>query len=231
MSESAKVVVTGFEAFGDSAVNPTARIVDLLNGTDVLGRHVVGLELPVSVERVPPLLRAAVDAHKPELVLSLGLANGRSMLALERVAVNVLDFPLADNDGAQPVDEPVVPGAPCGYFATMPIKSILLAWADRGLPGYVSNSAGTYLCNATFFHSLHLAAERGHRAGLVHVPYLPEQAAALTRPSPSGARITHLPAGGLPSMGLDTMVSAIRTAIEVSLSTRTDAVVGAGAVS
>jgi pyroglutamyl-peptidase len=192
---------------------------------------VVGLQLPVSVERVPQLLQAAVDAYAPELVLSLGLANGRSMLALERVAVNVLDFPLADNDGAQPVDEPVIPGAPCGYFATMPIKSILLAWADRGLPGYVSNSAGTYLCNATFFHSLHQAAARGHRAGLIHVPYLPDQAAALTRPGKFGGRITHLPPGGLPSMGLDVMVAAVRTAIEVSLSTLTDAVVGAGVVS
>ncbi len=231
MSESAAVLLTGFEAFGDSPINPAAQIVNLLHGEAVLSRRLIGLELPVSIQRMPALLHAAVDAHRPELVLSLGLANGRSMLALERVAVNVLDFPLPDNEGAQPVDEPVVPSAPCGYFATLPIKSILLAWADHGLPGYISNSAGTYLCNATFFHSLHLAAERGHRAGLVHVPYLPEQAAALTRPGAAGGSITPLPAGGLPSMGLETMVSAIRTAIEVALTTTSDALLSAGAMS
>ena len=231
MRNRATVLLTGFEAFGDSDINPTAEIVDLLDGAEVLGRRVIGLELPVSVGQMPGMLLRAVDACIPDLVLSLGLANGRAMLALERVAVNVLDFPLSDNDGAQPVDEPVIPGAPSAYFATMPIKSVLMAWAKGGHPGYVSNTAGTYLCNATFFHSLHLAAERGHRAGLVHVPYLARQVAALTRPGSSGGRMTHLPAEGLPSMGLDIMISAVRTAIEVSLSTQVDAVVGAGAVS
>ncbi len=231
MTNGGAVLLTGFEAFGDSATNPTARIVDLLDGADVLGRRIVGLELPVSTERMPPLLAAAVDAHRPELVLSLGLANGRSMLAVERVAVNVLDFPMPDNDGAQPIDQPVIPGAPCAYFATAPVKSTLLAWAEAELPGYVSNSAGTYLCNATFFHSLHLGASSGHRAGLVHVPYLPEQAAALTHPARTGGRPLNMPVGGLPSMALDAMLAAVRTAIEVSLTIHVDAVVGAGAVS
>ena len=231
MSASPSVLLTGFEAFGDSAVNPTARIVDLMDGTEVLGRRIVGLELPVSHARVPELLRQAVDADSPELVLSLGLANGRTMLALERVAVNLLDFPLPDNDGAQPVDEPVVPEAPSAYFTTLPIKSVLLAWADRGLPGYVSNTAGTYLCNATFFHSMHLAAGYGHRAGFIHVPYLPEQVAALTRPGSSAGRMTHMPAGGLPSMTLDTMLLAVTIAIELSLTTDLDVIVGAGAAS
>lgn len=231
MNAKGSVLLTGFEAFGDSAINPTAHIADLLDGTDVLGRRVVGLELPVSAERVPVMLRAAIDAHSPEFVLSLGLADGRSMLALERVAVNVLDFPIPDHDGKQPVDAPVIPGAPCGYYAAMPIKSVLLAWVARGLPGYVSNSAGTYLCNATFFHSLHLAAARGHRAGLVHVPYLPEQSAALTRPATIGSPISQMPAGGLPSMALDQMVSAVQAALEVTLSVEVDAVVGAGAIS
>lgn len=231
MSGLNTVIITGFEAYGDSPVNPTAEIVGLLDGTILMGRRLIGLELPVSMRRVPELLRTTVDTHTPELVLSLGLANGRSMLALERIAVNVLDFPIADNNGAQPIDQPVVPGGPCAYFATLPIKSILLAWAAKGLPGYISNSAGTYLCNATFFHSLHLASSRGHRAGLVHVPYLPEQAAALMQPRTSSPGILHAPAGGLPSMALDVMLSAVRTAVEVSLSTRVDAIVAAGAIS
>lgn len=189
------------------------------------------MELPVSLERAPRLLHAAVETHLPELVISLGLANGRSSLAIERVAVNVLDFPLADNDGVQPIDQPVVPGGPDAYFTTAPIKSIYLSWVNQGLPGYVSNSAGTYLCNAVFYHSLHLAVGRGHRCALVHVPYLPEQAAAVVRANTQNGIITHLPNGTIPSMGLDAMMSAVRSAIEVSLSTRTDVVLAAGEVS
>jgi len=93
MRNRATVLLTGFEAFGDSDINPTADIVDLLDGAEVLGRRVIGLELPVSVGQMPGILLRAVDACIPDLVLSLGLANGRAMLALERVAVNVLDFP------------------------------------------------------------------------------------------------------------------------------------------
>jgi len=231
MNASGPVLVTGFEAFGDSEINPTAKIIDNLHGDEVLGRGIVGLELPVSLEQAPRLLHAAVETHLPELVISLGLANGRSSLAIERVAVNVLDFPLADNDGVQPIDQPVVPGGPDAYFATAPIKSIFLSWVNQGLPGYVSNSAGTYLCNAVFYHSLHLAAGRGHRCALVHVPYLPEQAAAVVRANTQSGVITHLPNGAIPSMGLDAMMSAVRSAIEVSLSTRADVVLAAGAVS
>ncbi len=231
MSHNGTVLVTGFEAFGDSATNPTARLVDQLDGEVLLGRRVVGLELPVSTARVPALLTAAINTHEPELVLSLGLANGRSMLAVERVAVNVLDFPMPDNEGAQPVDQPVVPGAPCAYFATVPVKSTVLAWSEQGLPGYVSNTAGTYLCNATLFHSLHLGASRGHRAGFVHVPYLPEQVAALTSSSRTGPGPLHLPSGGLPSMAYETMLAGVKAAVTVALTTSTDAVLAGGAVS
>lgn len=231
MTSDGTVLITGFEAFGDSSTNPTARLVDQLDGEVLAGRRVVGLELPVSVQRMPTMLASAVDAHAPELVMSLGLANGRSMLAVERVAVNVLDFPMPDNDGSQPIDQPVVAGAPCAYFATIPVKSTLQGWLDRGLPGYVSNSAGTYLCNAVLFHSLHLASTVGHKAGLLHVPYLPEQVAALTSPSRTGGVPSHLPAGGLPSMAFDAMIAAVEVAVAVALSTRVDAVLGGGAVS
>lgn len=231
MSGDRTVLITGFEAFGDDTTNPTARLVDELDGTLLLGRRVVGLELPVSAERVPGLLAAAVDAHEPELVLSLGLANGRSMMAVERVAVNVLDFPMPDNDGAQPIDEPVVAGAPCAYFATVPLKSTVLAWRGLGLPGYVSNSAGTYLCNATLFLALHLGSTRGFRAGLLHVPYLPEQVAELSSPGRTGGALLHLPAGGLPSMAYETMIAAVRAAVEVALTTGADAHLAGGAAS
>jgi pyroglutamyl-peptidase len=151
------------------------------------------------------------------LVLSLGPANSRSMLALERVGINVLDFPIPDNDGPQPTDEPILEGSPAAYFATLPIKAILAAWRKAGLPGHVSNTAGTYVCNQTSYRSLHLSEEHGHRAGLTHVPCLPGQAAHAER--------------GAPSMALGLIVRAVEVALEVSLSRSEDIVLSVGAIS
>ena len=88
---------------------------------------------------------------------------------------------------------------------------------EAGLPEYVSKTAGSYVCNQTFYHSLHLSREHGYRAGLIHVPYLPKQAAH--------AEI------GAPSMALDLMVRAVEMALEVSLSRSEDIVLSAGAIS
>lgn len=140
-----------------------------------------------------------------------------SMLALERVAVNVLDFPIPDNDGSQPTDDPVVQGGPAAYFSSLPIKAILTAWKEAGIPGYVSNTAGTYVCNQTFYASMHLSKERGYRAGVIHVPYLPEQAAEV--------------GDGAPSMSLELMVRAAEVALEVSVGRSDDATLPAGAIS
>lgn len=216
-SDNTNVLLTGFEAFGASEKNPTAEIVHLLDGVSVAGHGVSGVALPVTASGAPEALREAVGVHRPGLVLSLGLANGRSMLALERVAINVLDFPIPDNDGHRPTDDPVVEGGPAAYFATFPIKAVLAAWREAGLPGYVSNTAGTYVCNQTFYHSLHLSGEYGYRAGLIHVPCLPEQATNLE--------------GGAPSMSLELMVRAVEVALEVSLRTCEDIALPAGAVS
>lgn len=165
----------------------------------------------------PRVLKEAIDHYRPRLVVSLGLANGRSMLALERVAINVLDFPIPDNDGFQPVDKPVVEGGPTAYLTTLPIKAILVAWREAGLPGYVSNTAGAYVCNQSFYHSLHLSQDYGYRAGLLHVPCLPEQAAHLK--------------GAAPSMSLDLMVEAVKIALQVSVRRPKDIVRPAGAIS
>jgi pyroglutamyl-peptidase len=216
-SDNPRVLVTGFEAFGESEKNPTAEIVRILDGGSIADHRVYGVALPVTAEGAPKALKKAVALHRPGLVLSLGLANGRSMLALERIAINVLDFPIPDNDGSQPTDEPVVEGGPAAYFATLPIKAILTTWREAGLPGYISNTAGTYVCNQTFYHSLHLSGEYGYRAGLIHVPYLPEQAARAE--------------GGAPSMGLDLMVEAVEAALRISTKRSEDIILAAGAIS
>lgn len=210
------VLLTGFEPFGDGERNPSAEIAEGLDGAVVAGHRVAGATLPVTAAGAPRALEEAVGRHGPSLVLSLGLAGGRGMLALERVALNVLDFPIPDNDGSRPVDEPVVGSGPAAYLATIPLKAVLAAWGDEGLPGYVSNTAGTFVCNQTFYRSLHLSAERGCRAGLIHLPYLPAQAAGTA---------------GAPSVSRDLMVRAVELALEVSLRSPEDIALPAGAVS
>lgn len=210
------VLVTGFESFAASTVNPSAMLVHQLDESSIAQARVIGIELPVSYRAAPKALREAVNTVQPSIVLSLGLASGRSMLALERVAINVLDYPIPDNEGAQPIEGPIVADGAAAYFATLPIKAIVAAWAEESIPGYISNTAGTYLCNQILYESLHLAAARGHRAGFIHLPYLPEQAARV--------------GNNAPSMALNLMLQGVRRAIEVSVSRTVDIRLATGAV-
>jgi len=184
------VLLTGFEPFGGDAVNPSQLVVERLAGeVDAVA------VLPVSASETPIALQAAIERHRPDLVLSLGLASTRDQVTLERVAINVVDCRIADNAGVLLRDAPVLPGGPAAYFATLPLRAILAAWETAGIPAELSNSAGTFMCNQALYWSLHLAGERGHRAGFVHVP----------RPS-----LEH----GLPGLPLDTMVDAVRIALD-----------------
>lgn len=168
------VLVTGFEAFGGDPLNPSEAIARSLHGRSIAGHRVVGLCLPTVFGQGSEALRAAVQRLRPAWVFALGLAARRTCISLERVAVNVVDARLADNAGAQPVDVPVVPGAPVAYFSGLPIKAMLAALQEAQVPAEVSNSAGTFVCNELFFRLMHalntqrdLAACRG---GFVHVP-------------------------------------------------------------
>lgn len=197
------ILLTGFVSFGGDPVNPSAQVATALDGTTDLRGGVVADVLPVARAGVAQRLARLFEEHDPALVMLLGLANGRPAPAVERVALNVLDFPIADNEGAQPVDEPVVPGGPAAYFATVPVKAVLAAWREAGLPGYVSNTAGTYVCNASFYLASHLGAPRAVPVGLVHLPYLPDQA----------SRNAAAPA---PSMALNLQIECVRLALHAA---------------
>lgn len=173
-----KALVTGFEPFGGDGINPAEEALRHLPPR--LG----GLTLATRV--LPTLFGGALDAladaiasEAPEIVLCLGLAGGRAALSLERVAINLDDARLPDNAGRQPIDAPVVAGAPAAYFTTLPIKAAAAALRAAGLPAAVSDSAGTFVCNHVFFGLMHLAATKRPdlRAGFLHLPYLPSQAA------------------------------------------------------
>ncbi|TLY52763.1 MAG: pyroglutamyl-peptidase I [Gammaproteobacteria bacterium] len=213
--DEAVALVTGFDAFGGDRLNPSQEIAHALDGAIIAGHRIVGATLPTEFARALPALDALLVRHKPALVLALGLAGGRSELALERVAVNLIDARIADNAGAQPVDVRIVENAPNAYFSTLPVKAMLARLRKAGIPATLSLSAGSFVCNQVFFGLAHALATRHPRArgGFLHVPSLPEQAARLP---------------GTPSMALETMIEGVRLCLQVALTTREDARYAAG---
>jgi pyroglutamyl-peptidase len=157
-----------------------------------------------------------VARHRPDVVIATGEASGRAEVSVERVGINVNDFRIPDNDGAQPVDVPVIEGGPAAYFPTIPVKAVAAALRAAGVPANVSNTAGTHLCNHTLYLLGHLAATEypDMRIGFLHVPGLPEQAARHP---------------GQPSMATATMVTALRAAIAAIVANATDLRVTEGA--
>jgi pyroglutamyl-peptidase len=197
------VLLTGFPRYANAERNPSEQIVEALGGTAVGGVEIVGRMLPVSAERTPGAVREAIAEIAPSLMLLLGVAPGRAGLSIERIAVNLLDFPSPDNDGAQPLDVPIEEGAPAAYFATLPLRRIAEAWRAAGIPGYVSDTAGLYVCNAAMYTALHSTAGGGPPAGFLHLPSLPEEVAGQPEPQPS--------------MPLATQIEGVRIALEASL--------------
>lgn len=197
-----KLLLTGFEPFGGEGLNPAAQIVARLAQEGVAGVDLVTAVLPVDRHLGPALLIRAVQESQPQAVLCLGLAGRSPALAIERVAVNLLDFRLADNGGNRFVDEPIVPEGPAAYFVTLPVRAMQAAAVAAGVPAELSLSAGAFLCNQVTYELLHYLATQqlDIPAGFVHVPYLPEQAVQ-KRPF-------------LPSMSLATMCVGITAVIQ-----------------
>jgi pyroglutamyl-peptidase len=212
-----KALVTGFEPFGSEATNPSSEALHLLPGA--IGDLTIATRvLPTVFGRALVVLEEAVRTVEPEIALCVGLAGGRPVLSLERVAINVDDARIPDNDGQQPIDMPVVPAGPPAYFATLPIKAAVAAMRAAGLPAVVSNTAGTFVCNHVFYGLMHLAATRrpGMRGGFLHVPYLPAHAAQYA---------------GVPSMALGDIVRGIEIILATAATRQTDIRTAEGAVS
>ena len=171
-----RVLVTGFDAFGGGTVNASMEAVRRLPSR--IGRlEVATAQLPTSYARSPAALEKAIARADPALVLCVGEAADRTAICLERIAVNIRDARIPDNDGAQPVDMPVIPGGPAAYLSTLSVRAAVAALNAAELPAEVSMSAGTFVCNHVFYSLMHLAALRGqpYRGGFLHVPRLPQQ--------------------------------------------------------
>ena len=196
-----KILITGFEPFGGEIVNPSWEVAKQLDGLIVAGAQLVAVQLPCVFSKSLLALSDALEAHHPNMVLSLGQADGRSDFSIERVAINVCDARIPDNEGAQPIDEPVVPDGPAAYFSSLPIKKMAAALKAQGFPAAISQTAGTFVCNQVFYGLQHALAGKGLMSGLVHVPLMPVQAAKRAGPS-------------LASMSTETLQAALLCALE-----------------
>lgn len=140
-----KILITGFEPFGSSTINPSEQVVLALRDQTIGGAQLLTAVLPVDGQRAPQVLLETLQSGQPDGVLCLGEAARRSVLSIERIAINLLDYRIPDNAGHQVFDKPVIPGGPAAYFATMPVRKIHQLLLETGIPAELSLSAGTYL--------------------------------------------------------------------------------------
>ncbi|SFS51460.1 pyroglutamyl-peptidase I [Paenibacillus sp. BC26] len=211
-----KILLTGFDPFGGETINPAWEVV-----SDVHRRKAFS-ELQVEARQIPTVfttsievLRQAILEVQPEVVICVGQAGGRSDIALERVAINLNDARIPDNEGNQPMDEPIFEQGPAAYWSSLPIKTITAQLRKAGIPASVSHTAGTFVCNHLFYGLQHMIATEfpGIRGGFIHIPYLPIQTAQKPQ---------------LPSMSLETMVEAIEIAVIASVQHDRDIVASEG---
>ncbi|UVW29602.1 pyroglutamyl-peptidase I [Massilia sp. H6] len=209
------VLLTGFEPFNGATINPAWEAVRALEGWSGEGFRVEVRQLPCVFVEANRALAAMVNALAPQIVIALGQAGGRGEISVERIAINVDDASILDNAGRQPVDRPIHAGAPAAYFSTLPIKSMVAAMRAAGLRAGVSQTAGTFVCNHVFYGLMHHVATHPVKAGFIHVPFLPEQAAGR--------------ADNPASMALADIVAGIRIAVEIAVTVERDGVHVGGA--
>lgn len=181
-----KLLLTAFDPFGGSPINPALEAVKLV-ADNVAGVEVVKLEVPTVFRKSIDTASAAIERVKPDAVLCIGQAGGRYDLTPERVAINLDDARIPDNEGNQPIDAVICEDGEPAYFATLPIKAMTARIREAGLPASVSNTAGTFVCNHLMYGVLYTLAKHypGVKGGFMHVPFVPSQTVNRATPAPS----------------------------------------------
>lgn len=196
------ILVTGFEPFGGSDINPSRQVALALDGQSFGDFKGTASIIPVDRAGGPRALLNAIEQAQPVAVACLGEAARRALVSVERLAVNLMDYRIADNLGEQVTDQLIVTGGPAAYFSTLPVREIFEEIQKAGIPVEISLSAGAFLCNQVFYTGLHHIAQSGLNIplGFIHLPALPEQAA---RAVPSYA-----------SMSFETSLRAVQIALQ-----------------
>ena len=191
-----KIIVTGFDPFGGEKINPSIECVKAL--PEIEGVNLFRVELPTVFKESAIRLNEVINDVKPDAVLSVGQAGGRPGITMERIAINVDDARIPDNSCQQPIDEAIQEKGEAAYFTTLPIKRIVKAIREAGIPAEVSNTAGTFVCNHIMYQALFAAtkAVKPFKAGFMHIPFIPEQTT------------------DKPSLSLDKSTKALQIAIE-----------------
>ena len=197
-----KLLITGFEPYGSSQINPSEQVVQCLAGKEFEGVELITCILPVERFAGPDTLVRTFISAQPDVVLCLGEAPNNPAIRIERVAVNILDFTISDNGGHLVTDKIIIADGPDAYFSTLPTRDIFNALTEKEIPAQISYSAGTFLCNQVMYEILHYIAKHklSVSAGFIHLPQLPQQVINSTPPRPS--------------MSLETIVQGITAVIQ-----------------
>jgi len=208
------LLITGFEPFGGDELNPALEAVKRLEGFQLEGARVVTCTVPVVLQTSIDAVIGAIKTHKPDYVMTVGQAGGRSAITPERVAINIDDYRIPDNEGNQPIDQKVLGNGPDAYFSTLPIKAMVKAMQDKGIPAQLSNTAGTFVCNHLFYGIQHYLRDTNINHGFVHIPLMTNQCLD----------------GSKPTMSLDTIVEGLAIAAQAIVDNDKDINFGAGTI-
>lgn len=208
------VLMTGFDPFNGEVVNPSFEAIRAMPET-VLGYEVIKLEVPTVFDRAIQVLAAAMDAHRPDIVICVGQAGGRFAITPEYVAINLDEARIPDNEGNKPDASPIVAGGENAYFTTLPVRAIVTSLREAGIPATLSYTAGTFVCNHLFYGLMHLI-EKDYpsvRGGFIHVPFLPGQVVTDSNK---------------PFMTLEMMTSALTLAVQTTIKNHQDIALNLG---
>lgn len=195
-----KILVTGFDPFGNEPINPAIETVKRLPD-EILGAEIVKLEINTVAFKSLNQIKEAIKKEKPDVVLSVGQAGGRFDITVEKVGINLDDYRIPDNEGNQFIDRPIFEDGPASYFSTLPVKAMVEKIKEKHIPASVSYSAGTFICNHVLYGVLYMATHEfeGLKSGFIHIPFLTEQVVEKRN---------------MPSMSQETLTQALTAAIE-----------------
>lgn len=211
-----KVLITGFDPFGGEKINPALEAVKAMRD-NIAGAEIIKLEIPTVFRKSVEKISAAIEKHNPDIVISIGQAGGRFDITPERVAINMDDARIKDNDGKQPIDEIIENDGAPAYFSNLPIKAMVKHMKENGIPSSVSNTAGTFVCNHVMYGILYMVDKKypNIRGGFIHVPFIPSQV---------------LDKKNTPSMAVSDITKGLELAVEAAILNSNDIKEVGGAV-
>jgi pyroglutamyl-peptidase len=217
--KSQTLLLTGFEPYGGRGINPSGEVAISLNGSEINGYEVVGKTIPVSFNGIQERIETLINDFRPAAIISTGLWPGEPMIRLERFAVNLTDFEIPDNDGVYLDKGHISDAGKVVLSATLPLREITEKLLANGIPARISNTAGTFLCNATLFRALEMIENHGLTTpcGFIHLPYLPRQVAELVVDLKKERQTELHQRADLASMSLGAMTAAVEICLKTTV--------------